>query len=274
MLFSPRISPDQSRLVATSAVTTNPGLWLASLARGEVARLETDAIAPLWSPDGQQIAFTARDGFDLLVRSLEGSQPARLLVSDDAIKLLGDWSPDGADFVYTRIADATSLDLWMARADDGTARALLATPANEMQARISPDGRWIAYASDETGVLEVYVQRYPDLGDKRLVSAGGGGQPQWRVDQAELFYLSTDRALMAVDVHAGADIEFGAPRQLFRPLLAGNPADARELYVAAADGSRFLVDSSAPQPSDRAITVIVNWSEGAIERPLEQLSLR
>jgi DNA-binding winged helix-turn-helix (wHTH) protein/Tol biopolymer transport system component len=261
-LFNPRISPDQSRLVATSAVTNNPGLWLAHLTRAEVTRLEPDAIAPLWSPDGRRIAFTARDGFDLLVRASDGAEPPRLLVSDDAIKLLGDWSPDGAEFVYTRIDGASSFDLWSARADDGAARPLLATAANEMQARISPDGKWVAYASDESGALEVYVQRYPELGDKRQISIGGGGQPQWRADQHELFYLSADRAVTAVAVDTAAGIAFGAPRALFRAAVAGNPGDARDLYAAAGDGSRFLVTAPAEEATGRPITVIVDWAAG------------
>jgi Tol biopolymer transport system component len=271
-LFNPRISPDQSRIVATSAVTSDPGLWLAHLTRAEVARLEPDAIAPLWAPDGERIAFTARDGFDLLVRGLDGAEPPRLLISDDTIKLLGDWSPDGAEFVYTRIDGAASFDLWAARADDGAARPLLATPANEMQARISPDGRWLAYASDESGALEVYVQRYPELGEKRQVSIGGGGQPQWRGDQRELFYLSADRAVSAVEVETSDGISFGTPRALFRASVAGNPADARDLYAASADGAKFLLEGPVEEASDRPITVIVDWaagiSEPAVRRPL------
>jgi DNA-binding winged helix-turn-helix (wHTH) protein/Tol biopolymer transport system component len=272
-LFNPRISPDQSRLVATSAVTNNPGLWLAHLTRAEVARLEPDAIAPLWAPDSERIAFTARDGFDLLVRDADGAEPPRLLISDDTIKLLGDWSPNGAELVYTRIDGTASFDLWVARTDDGTARPLLATRANEMQARISPDGQWLAYASDESGALEVYVQRYPELGEKRQVSIGGGGQPQWRVDQRELFYLSADRAVTAVDVATSAGIAFGVPRPLFRASIAGNPADARDLYAAAADGSKFLLTGPAEETSERPITVIVDWAAGVAAEPLVRQAL-
>jgi tricorn protease-like protein len=182
--------------------------------------------------------------------------------------------------VYTRIDGASSFDLWVARADDGSAQPLLATQANEMQARISPDGRWVAYASDESGALEVYVQRYPELGEKRRVSIGGGGQPQWRADQRELFYLSADRAVTAVDVDTSAGIAFGAPSVLFRASVTGNPADARDLYAASADGSRFLVTGPAEETADRPITVIVDWAaavrgtEPQLQRPLLSLLAR
>lgn len=259
-LFNPRISPDQSRVVATGAVPSDPGLWLAHLTRPEVVRLETDAIAPLWSPDGRRIAFTARDGFDLLVRAADGAAEPHLVASDDTIKVLGDWSPDGAELIYTRIDGASSFDLWAARADDGSARPLLASPANEMQARISPDGKWLAYASDESGTLEVYVESYPELGNKRRVSNGGGGQPQWRADQRELFYLSADRSVVAVELDSNG--EFGTPRPLFRAALTGNPADARELYAAAADGSRFLLTGPVAETTDQPISVIVDWAAG------------
>jgi hypothetical protein len=182
--------------------------------------------------------------------------------------------------VYTRIDGKSSFDLWIAGADDGSARPLLATPANEMQARISPDGRWLAYASDESGALEVYVDRYPELGDKRQVSNGGGGQPQWRFDQRELFYLSADRAVTAVAVDASAGIAFGTPHALFRASMAGNPADARDLYAAAADGSKFLLDGHVEPASDRSITVVVDWAasvaaaEPAVRRPVLSLLTR
>jgi hypothetical protein len=128
----------------------------------------------------------------------------------------------------------------------------------------------VAYASDESGSLEVYVERYPELGEKRQVSIGGGGQPQWRADQQELFYLSADRAVSAVAIDASAGLAFGTPRALFRASVAGNPADARELYAAAADGSRFLLESPVEEASDRPITVIVDWAAGigAAELPV------
>jgi Tol biopolymer transport system component len=259
VLFNPRISPDGSRFLATSSVTTDPGLWLASLNRDEYARLETDGIAPLWSPDGRRIAFTAGRGTDLLIRPVDDRDRARLLITDGTVKILNDWSPDGTHLVYTKIGERTRPDLWVADIESAATRPLLVTPASELQARISPDGRWIAYSSDETGSLEVYVQRYPELGDKHKVSTAGGGQPQWRADQRELFYLSADRSLMSVEAGAGETIAFGAPRKLFRPAISADPADARDHYAASADGTRFLVDGALRDGNDAAITVMVNW---------------
>src|SRR5690606_26367547 len=146
VLFNPRVSPDESRLVATSSLTHEPGLWLASLKHAEFERLAADAIGPLWSPDGSRVAFTARGGTELLVRALDPGMPAQLLLSDRTLKILNDWSPDGADMLYSRVVDEAIADLRIAGVADGRARPLLTTPFNEMQARLSPDGRWIAYA--------------------------------------------------------------------------------------------------------------------------------
>lgn len=275
VLFNPRVSPDQSSLLATGSITRDPGLWLASLSREEYARLEgADAIAPLWSPDGRQIAFTSRGGFDLIVRALDEPGAARRLVTDTRVKILNDWSPDGGEIVYTRGDDRTGLDLWSATVEDALTRPILATPFNELHARISPDGKWIAYSSDESGVLEVYVQRYPELGEKRKISGAGGGQPQWRSDQRELFYLSSDREIMAVDVgSARGETVFTTPRALFRAPIAGDPKDARDHYAVNADGTRFLVDGSIRDGDDAAITVMVNWSLDADVRRRDSVSL-
>ena len=262
VMFNPRVSPDGSQLLATSSVTTNPGLWLASLSGQKFERIETDAIAPLWSPDGAQIAFTARGGFDLLIRSFASADPRRLMTGG-AIKILNDWSPDGHHIVYTQRDEQTNLDLWAIELNGGASFPILATRNNELQARLSPDGRWIAYVADDSGELEVYVQRYPELTERHQVSVGGGGQPQWRDDQSELFYIAADRALVAVAVRKGEPDSFGAPHRLFRAPIAGGPDDARDYYATAADGGSFLLDSAFGDGDDTAITVVVNWSAEA-----------
>ena len=257
VMFNPRVSPDGSHLLATGSVTTNPGLWLASLSRAEYERIEADAIGPLWSPDGTRIAFTARGGFDLLIRPSSGAG-SRRLISSGVVKILNDWSPDGDHIIYSQRDELTQLDLWGVRVEDGATYPIMRTPHNELQARISPDGRWLAYAADDSGVLEVYVQRYPELRERYKVSVGGGGQPQWRRDQSELYYIAPDRALVAVSVKQDSEHPFGSPRRLFRARVAGGPDDARDYYAAAPDGGRFLLDRGF-DGEDSPITVVVNW---------------
>jgi eukaryotic-like serine/threonine-protein kinase len=154
----------------------------------------------------------------------------------------------------------------VAAAAPQTSTPLLATAANERSGRISPDGRWIAYASDESGRSEIYVQQFPGLGSKRAVSTGGGAAPFWRQDGRELYYLSPERVLMAVDVRAEGTIAIGRPRALFRAPVAGDVSEARNHYVAARDGQSFLVSVMEESPDRAAISVVVNWPAQLDER--------
>jgi eukaryotic-like serine/threonine-protein kinase len=259
-LFNPRLSPDGSALLGSGSVTADPGLWLVRLRHEEYSRIEQDAVGPIWSPDGQHVALAARGGLDLIVRSMYEPQERRVLTSDDGVKILNDWTPDGSRLIYTRHDPSTGLDLWVIDVATGATRPLLATPHSETQARISPDGQSIAYVSDESGMIETYVARFPGLENRKRVSVGGGGQPQWRSDQRELFYLSLERALMSVEVSNGHPHAFGPPRQLFRASVPGDPRDARDFFAANANGTRFLLDHSLRGDDGQAITVIVNWS--------------
>ena len=259
VLFNPRLSPDERYVLATGSLTSSPGLWLASLARPEFRKLETDAIAPLWSPDGKRVAFTSRDGLDLVVRDAETDEAVEPLIHNGAVMILNDWSPDGRELVYTQAGANGNLDLWIASVADATVRPLFETPFNEMQARISPDGRWIAYTSDESGTLDVYVDRYAGLGERRRITVDGGGQPQWRADQRELFFVSADGALISIEVAATDTLSFGVARKLFRPPIGG-PENARDYYAVTADGQRFLVDGAIEDGQRGAITILVNWT--------------
>jgi hypothetical protein len=135
-------------------------------------------------------------------------------------------------------------------------------PGSQTAARVSPDGRWIAYESDESGRYEVYVQSFPASGGKWQISTAGGAEPRWRGDSKELFYVARGK-LMAVEVKTGAStFEAGIPRTLFAPPLASD--QRRNRYVVTADGKRFLVRTPVGETS-MPITVVMNWT-AAVKR--------
>jgi hypothetical protein len=135
----------------------------------------------------------------------------------------------------------------------------LQTEFNESQAQFSPDGKWIAYTSDESGAPEVYVQTFPVPGGKRRISTSGGSQPRWRQDGKELFYIAGDRKLMAVDVKLGAMLEAGVPKTLFAARILTLTA-YRNHYAVTADGQRFLINSMIEEIGTGPISVVVNWT--------------
>jgi Tol biopolymer transport system component len=256
---------DTTRFVlAASSLTDSTGVWLVDLAQHRSTQLAADGIAAVWSPDGARVAFTSRAGLDLYVGPSGGAGHAERVVSGEAVTVLNDWSSTAEVIIYTQHDAETKLDLWQLPVSGGAARPLLKTGYNEAQARISPNGRWIAYVSDSSGTREVYVQRYPELSPPQRVSTGGGAQPQWRGDQRELFFLAPDRSLMAVTV-TDAD-SFGAPRQLFRTTMTDDPSGARDSYAAMPDGRSFLIDARRDNTTT-SITVLLDWAAGLAAPP-------
>ena len=131
--------------------------------------------------------------------------------------------------------------------------------ANELEGRFAPDGKWLAYTSDESGSYEIYVRTFPDTGSKWQVSNNGGTQPRWRRDGKELFYISTDRKLMALDVQTGATFTAGTPHTLFD--LPGRWEDFTSGYAVTKDGQRFLFPVNLEAGSTAPIAVVLNWTE-------------
>jgi Tol biopolymer transport system component/DNA-binding winged helix-turn-helix (wHTH) protein len=266
-LYNPQLSPDGTLLVATGAPVSDPGLWLLNLDAATSMRLSPEGIGPLWSPDGQKVAYTTRGGLDVRMQNVGPGHESELLLGDDTRKALQDWSPDGTTVLYSRMNEHGHLDVWQFPVGGGgTGAPVLHSPANERQARISPDGRWLAYASDESGQWEVYVQAYRGVDEKRRVSAGGGGMPSWRADGRELFYLAPTRTLMSVRVESGSAITLSPPEPLFRVPVAGNLSEARNHYVATAAGDAFLF-SVADDADQHALTILVNWT-GQLSDPV------
>ena len=259
-LHNPTMSPDQ-RYIAADASINGPrsGIWLIDIARGAPVRF-SDGILPSWGPHGSQLSFTLPRGAgyaDIMGRSITGPAAGdTTLVAGPQPKIPGNWAPDG-QMIFTTTSPQFRLDLWRLPAGARTPVPYLQTPFNELHGQVSPDGRWIAYTSDESGNWEVYLQTFPTPGGKRVVSIGGGGEPLWRKDGRELYYLATDGTLMAVDVLNGASLQVGRPKALFRAPITADILTYRNQYAVDADGQRFLFDS----PGEREpINVVVNWN--------------
>ena len=180
------------------------------------------------------------------------------------------WSPDGKTIGYTVIyltsQSATrprlTTDIWLQTLDGKrTSHPWLETPFREYAAAFSPDGKWIAYMSDESGSQEVYVRRFPGASGRWQVSTHGGAQPWWRRDGKELFYLAPDGKLMASSVKTGRlTFETGTPEALFNTGITTSFVDRRNQYVVTRDGQRFLVNVSAEDENSAPITVVLNWN--------------
>jgi eukaryotic-like serine/threonine-protein kinase len=263
----PHISPDGKRLafVLNSDATD---IWLYDITRGLTTRFTFGSghESPIWSPDGRYIAYTViRDGkFGISQRAADGSGDEKILVPLSAEQLYpADWSPDDKFLLFVDAPSVGSMIRVLPLQGDSKQTTLnLGQQPNlsslQPAAHFSPDGKWLAYVSSESGTQEVYVTPFPGPGGKWQVSSSGGRSPQWRRDGKELFYISSDNKIMAAQVKAnGSSFEVGAITPLFqtRPYFGLFTAN---LFDVSADGQRFVVAYDAGQ-SGRPITLIANW---------------
>lgn len=262
-LRSPSLSADERFVAAHRMEAGRSELWLLEVDRGVTSRVtEGDAggQAAVWSPDGLSLAYASdrRGSLDLYVRSMLTGRDEDLLVGTAPAERPFDWSRDGRYLVYGTTARSERADLWLLpMTGDREPVPYLTGPFNETQAAVSPDSRWLAYTSDESGGWEVYVQSFPEPGRKLRVSVEGGAQPRWRADGDELFFLAPDGRMMVARVTDGATMRVGVPTPLFQTELPGALDSYRNYFVVASDGARFLVDSVIP--GSAAIESVQNW---------------
>jgi eukaryotic-like serine/threonine-protein kinase len=264
------LSPDGSRaIVAVALVTPSPDLWVVEFARGISTRFTFHAGAdtsPVWSPDGARVLFRSNRQVspDLYEKDGNGTADETVLLSGPEPETPTDWSRDGRFVLFVKGAAPAGGDIWiLSRGSGSVATPLPATPFNEISARFSPDGRWIAYLSNESGQNEIYLRPFtatagaaPSVGAKWQVSNSGSvvGGARWRRDGKELFYRHPNGALMSVDVSVdGAAVRTSLPRQLF--LLPPSVTN----WDVLPDGQRFLVSMPVTPQTTDPISVVLNW---------------
>ena len=238
------------------------------LVRGGLTRLTFSAFndtSPLWSPDGTRISFASNQKavFDVYLRASNGVGAEEMLLETPNVKIPQDWSKDGRFLLYYEMNPKTGRDLWAVNmaGPDRTPRVLVNTPFEESLAQFSPDGRWFAYQTNESGRFEIVVQPVADTsGGKWQVSTGGGVAPRWRADGKEIYFIAPDATMMAVPVTAsGPTFEHGTPMGLFPTRIAGGGSLStnKPQYDVARDG-RFLINQPVEE-STAPITLILNW---------------
>ena len=269
-----RLSPDQSRLAYSRVDPQSqaPDVWILDLTRGTSTRIASERLtdaSPIWSPNGEQIIFRSNRsstmGVELyLTTSSPGGTITRIYGLEDAGRNTPSnivpyyWSSDG-QMVFSQATMDAGYGIWTSSVEQKNPKPILDTQQyNELQAAVSPGGRWMAYASDQSGIYQIYVQDFPAGTQRKLVSTVGGMQPQWRSDGRELYYIQPDGSLMQVAVNAGERLEFAAPTALFKTAIPSMLNPYRMDYVPAADGQRFLMKVPVKE-TPPAITVVLNW---------------
>jgi Tol biopolymer transport system component len=264
--FTPRLSPDGRRLAIARRDAAHTDLWIVDLDRGISTRLTADSSDnryPVWSPDGTQLFFESnRKGpGDLYVRQAAGAGPEELLYASPEDKFPTGVSPDGRLLLFDRITRGTkrreSSDIWaLPLQGDRTPFPVVATPSNDANAVFSPDGRWIAYESNESGRFQVYVQPFPTTGARIQLSSAAGFIPAWTADSRRVVYAAVGPHLMEVDLApSGRELRPARPRELPVPSLGG----PGRLFAMTANAERFLVPRLPTTKAATPITVVVNW---------------
>ena len=262
----PQLSPDGRRIGVTISEQGETQLWLYDFSRDALTRLTFNKGVNQnvnWTPDGKRIAFVSgiNGHLNIAWQLADGSGGFEPLTTSDNTQVPMSWSRDGQLLAFIELNPITGYDISVLRLSDRKAQPFLRTPFNESTPRFSPDGRWLAFISDESGRYEVYVQPYPGPGGKWQISTEGGTEPMWNPNGRELFYRSGNK-MMAVDIATQPGFASGKPRMLFEGPYVPTPLTFPN-YDVSADGQRFLMLKSTDQEqaAPTQITIVQNWFE-------------
>jgi Tol biopolymer transport system component len=271
--MGPRFSLDGKQVVYGRADAESAGgdVWLEDVTRHVITRLTSHPAydwMPVWSPDGKSIVFASNRGgvMDLYEKSISGSEPELQILKSEKRKIPTDWSRDGKFIVFQQEDPKTKWDLWLLpMTGERKPLPILQSEFNETVGVLSPDGKWLAYTSDETGSEQVYVQRLavrPTIGrtdttsnGKWRISTNGGREPRWRGDGKELFYLNGDRKVMSTSIKMSPSFEAAIPAELFAS------TDYIYNYDVTPDGRRFLISIQFELIGSDPITIVSKWSQ-------------
>jgi serine/threonine protein kinase len=261
----PHLSPD-GRRVAVSIIEQESQTWLYDLSRETLSRFTFEGgqnYNPVWTPDGKRIAFESNNAGPLNIfwQLADGSGGLERLTTSPYINAPVSWSPDGQLLAFGEINPTSGQNIWVLRMKDRQALPFHRTGSNENEPRFSPDGRWLAYVSDESGRVEVYVQPYPGPGGKWQISTEGGTEPVWNPNGKELFYRNGDK-MMVVDISTQHGFTASTPRMLFEGRYEQPPVPLHNFDVSP-DGQRFLMlkPVEQEQAATTQINVVLNWFE-------------
>ena len=269
-VVEPRLSPDGRRLALTAVDAQSIDIWVLEMARETMTRLSfeqgNDSI-PIWTPDGKHVTFSSdRDGVGWNIFSVpsDGSgEPVQLTKSEHPTTATS-WSPDGKLLAFQQLNPDTKLDIGVYSVEDGEEKLFLSTPFNEYQPTFSPDGRWLAYISNESGREEVYVRAFPGPGGKWQISSEGGSHPMWSPKGGEIFYRHA-KQMMAVPIEAtGSALTLGKAVTLFEGDYRKAPFSFQELvyYDVTRDGKQFVMMKPVQRDDDPStLHVVLNWFE-------------
>jgi serine/threonine-protein kinase len=264
-LLMPRVAPDLQRV----AVLSQGDVWLYDLARNARSRFTFDGRSSylVWAPTGSRLAYRSeRTGRpETYVKTVDGGAPEERLATDQGANVPLSWSPDGRFLAAVAVSPKTGNDIWVHALGTSTpAMPFAETPFREGAPTFSPDGRWIAFASDQSGRAEIYMRPFPGPGEEWTISTAGGNEPVWARKAGRLFYRQGD-AMMAVDITTAPAVVVGKPRRLFdRPYYRSSSFWPN--YDVTPDGRRLLMIKGGAPGDSRRINVVLNWFEELKQR--------